>query len=178
MADVNEVLRRAELFKGLDESEYELFESIEKKQSVRAGEYLFMLGDDADRMHLVLTGQIELCFPLSIGGRIKDATTETLGPARALGWSALVKPYRFTLSARASEPSTVTAFTRSDLLRVFEDHPPIGCMFMSRIAELVGNRLAHVSALWARELQRMVSDPSNPLGLGSSSGTDAPQATE
>jgi CRP-like cAMP-binding protein len=101
---------------------------------------------------------VELTFPLSFGGAVREVSVESKTPGSVLGWSALVKPHRFTLSARAAEKSELATFSRTDLLRVFEADPRVGCVVMQHIAEVVGRRLLQVEALWARELQRVVTD--------------------
>ena len=115
---------------------------------------MFLLGDNADRLYLVVTGSVDLCFPIRLHGVVKDITVETAAAGKTLGWSALVKPYRFTLSARVAEPTEVMAFTRRELLEFFDAEPRIGFALLTRISELVGVRLLRVQALWVRELQR------------------------
>jgi CRP-like cAMP-binding protein len=145
------------LFAELDDLEIEHLETISKLRSLRAEEYLFLLGDSADRLYVVLSGKIKTCFPLSLNGVMQDVTVESKGPGDALGWSALVRPYRFTLSARAAGPCEVAGFPRQELLRVMEGDPRLGLDFNKRLAEVIGNRLLKMQALWGRELQRAVS---------------------
>lgn len=151
-----DALRRAELFEGLEEGGARRLLEIGRPRTLRKGEYLFLLGDSADRLFVVLSGSIDLCFPLTIGESVRDVCVETKAPGAALGWSALVKPYRFTLSARAADQAELVAFTRKDLDDLFAAEPALGCAFMRRIAELVGHRFLKVQALWARGLQRAV----------------------
>jgi CRP-like cAMP-binding protein len=151
-------LRRAAIFSELGEAEAEQLLAIARSRHCHKGECLFLLGDHADRLYVVLSGKVELTFPLSFGGVVQDVPVESKAPGSALGWSALVKPHRFTLSARAAETSELATFLRQDLLRVFEAHPHIGHAVMRHIAEVVGRRLLQVQALWARELQRAVTD--------------------
>jgi CRP-like cAMP-binding protein len=91
---------------------------------------------------------------MPLGGVVKDIPVEPAGPGKALGWSALVRPYRFTLSARATEPTEVVGFRRQDLLQIFEAAPREGNRFLTNLSELVGFRLLAFQALWVRELQR------------------------
>ena len=153
-----EELRRAAIFGELHDSEATRLLAVARPQQCHTGECLFLLGDHADRLYVVLTGRVELTFPLSFGGAMRDVPVESKTPGNALGWSALVKPHRFTLSARAAETSELAAFLRQDLLRVFEAEPHIGYAVTRHIAEVVGRRLLQVQALWARELQRAVTD--------------------
>jgi CRP/FNR family transcriptional regulator, cyclic AMP receptor protein len=151
-------LRRAAIFGELQDTEVARLLAVARSQQCHKGECLFLLGDHADRLYVVLTGKVELTFPLSFGGVVRDVPVESKTPGSALGWSALVKPHRFTLSARGVETSELATFPRQDLLRVFEAEPRIGYVVMRHIAEVIGRRLLQVQALWARELQRAVTD--------------------
>lgn len=151
-------LRKAAIFGELRDPEVERLLAVARPQRCHKGECLFLLGDHADRLYVVLSGRVELTFPLSFGDVVRDVPVESKAPGSALGWSALVKPHRFTLSARAAETSELAAFLRQDLQQVFEAEPRIGCLVMRHVAEVVGRRLLQVQALWARELQRAVTD--------------------
>ncbi len=151
-------LRRATIFGELEDTEVARLLAVARTQHCHKGECLFLLGDHADRLYIVLSGKMELTFPLSFGGDVRDVLVESKTPGSALGWSALVKPHRFTLSARAAETSELATFLRQDLLRVFEAEPRMGYIVMRHVAEVVGRRLLQVQALWARELQRAVTD--------------------
>ena len=151
-------LRRAAIFEELTDAEAARLVAIAHSRHGHKGECLFLLGDHADRLYVVLHGKVELTFPLSFGGVVRDMPVESKTSGSTFGWSALVKPHRFALSARAAEPSEVAVFGRQELLHVFAAEPRIGFVVMQRIAELVGRRLVQVQALWARELQRTVTE--------------------
>ena len=144
----------AELSQGLSSDELRSLEAIAIPKILCAGEYLFLIGDIADRLYVVAKGRVDLCFPISLGGVTKDISVESITPGQTLGWSALVEPYRFTLSARGAEASELVAFTRNDLLRCFDADARVGLLLLSRISKIVGIRLLKMQALWARELQR------------------------
>lgn len=152
------LLRSAAMFGELQDADAARLLAVARPQQCHKGECLFLLGDHADRLYVVLSGKVQLSFPLSFSGVVRDVPVESKMPGSALGWSALVKPHRFTLSARAEESSEVAAFLRQDLLGLFEREPRIGYVVMRHIAEVVGRRLLQVQALWARELQRVVTD--------------------
>jgi CRP/FNR family transcriptional regulator, cyclic AMP receptor protein len=147
-------LRQADLFEGLSEGTMQRLAVIGRVRSLRAGEYLFLLGDSAQHLCVVLKGQVELCFPISAGGVVRDISVETVGVDKTVGWSALVKPFRFTLSARAAEPVEVMAFARHDIEAMLDGEPGFARVVLGRISELIATRLAMFEALWARELQR------------------------
>lgn len=155
---MKEFLARSELFEGLDERVVARVADLARPRSLRAGEYLFLLGDDADRVFVVKSGRVDTCFPLKLRGTMKDVTVESKLPGASLGWSALVKPHRFTMSARAAEPSEVVYFLRRELLERLDEEPEIGIEFSRRVAEVIGGRLLKLQALWGRELQRSIEN--------------------
>lgn len=148
-----EQLQHAELVEGMSAGQIRQLAVLARPRALPAGEYLFLLGDTAQHLCVVVSGQIDLCFPIRISGVLRDITVESVGAGRTVGWSALVKPYRFTLSARATEPTELMAFSRHDLQRLFDSDQGLGCALLSRVSELVGVRLSSFQALWARELQ-------------------------
>ena len=105
-------LRRAAIFEELQNTEVERLLAVARQQHCHQGECLFLLGDHADKLYVVLSGKVELTFPLSFGSVVREVPVELKTPGSALGWSALVKPHRFTLSARAAETSELAAFLR------------------------------------------------------------------
>ena len=161
---MDRLLKQAELFEGLDDEGIRRVADIGRYKALRAGEYLFLLGEDAANFYVVIRGKVNLCFPMPLGGEVKDITVESVGEGQALGWSALVKPYRFTLSARATEPTDVVSFPRRSLMDLFDAEPRLGHLFFMRLSELIGVRLETFQALWARELQRLVERSSEGQG--------------
>jgi CRP-like cAMP-binding protein len=159
---MSDQLRHAELFEGLSVGTVGRLQAIGRARTLRMGEYLFLLGDSASYVCVVLKGRVELCFPISAGGVVRDIAVETVGAGKTVGWSALVKPYRFTLSARAAEPTEVMAFGRHDLEPMLDHEPGFGRIVLSRISEIVATRLAMFEALWARELQRTLETGRQP----------------
>lgn len=152
-----EILKRAEIFETLEEAQTTRLLAVARQHRLERGECLFLLGDHADRLYVVLSGRMELSFPLLFGSAVREVAVESKTPVSVLGWSALVKPFRFTLSARAVEPTELAGFPRNELQAVFESDPRIGYAFTRHVSEVVGRRLLQVQALWARELQRTVT---------------------
>ena len=163
---MEEVLRQVELFRDLGSAGLRRVLAIGKGQTLSAGQYLFLLGDNADELYVVLSGSLNLCLPIGLRGTVKDITVESVGAGQALGWSALVKPYRFTLSARATEPSEVVGFARNDLQQFFQAEPGIGYSVLTRVSEIMGIRLVTFQALWVRELQRAVESEAERTAEG------------
>lgn len=150
-------LRNSELFSGIEPAVQTHLVAIARRQALARGEYLFLLGDHADRLFVLLEGRMEVCCLLTLGGAVKDIAVETIEPGGTLGVSALVRPYRFTLSARAAEKSELASFARKELLDMLDSDPRVGFAFMRRLTEVLGRRFLTMQALWGRELQRSLS---------------------
>lgn len=153
-------LRETPLFEAMTDEQFARIGSIARIRRLAPAEYLFMLGDRADHVYVVARGRVEVCFPLALEGAVRDVSVESRERGKVFGWSALVRPYRFTLSARGAEPSEVVALPRQGLLEIFEEDPRVAYGFTRHISEVMGRRLVRMQALWARELQRALGgDP-------------------
>ncbi len=156
------LLDQGALFDGLDSDGRRRLSAIVRRRTLQPGEYLFLLGDDAGDFYVVVTGTVELCLPIRFRGVLKDVSVESVGAGQPLGWSALVRPYRFTLSARAREASEVACLARRDLQELFSADPGTGYGFFTKISEVIGIRLLTFQALWLRELQRAIEQEQRP----------------
>ena len=102
-----------EFLNGLSSAEAEQALSLGTRVIVPSGTSLFKLGDTADRLFLVERGRIKLTLPMWVRGREENIFVEERGPGQAVGWSALIPPYRFTLTATATlYEAEVTALPR------------------------------------------------------------------
>ncbi|MBI4615334.1 MAG: cyclic nucleotide-binding domain-containing protein [Planctomycetes bacterium] len=155
---MDDVIRASRVFAELEDDEAASLAGIAREQHLAGGGYLFLLGDAAEHLYIVAAGKVDLCLPLSFAGTIKDISLETVSPGEVMGWSALVKPYRYTMSARAVESARLVAFPRKDLMELFGTRSQMGYRFMRAVADMVGHRFLLVQALWIRQLQNAVSE--------------------
>jgi CRP-like cAMP-binding protein len=149
---------RHELLNGLSSAEAEQALSLGTRVIVPSGTSLFKLGDTADRLFLVERGRIKLTLPMRVRGREENILVEERGgPGQAVGWSALIPPYRFTLTATATlYEAEVTALPREALLKYFAANPVGGYKIAFNLAVVIGHRLQLFQTMWLREMQRTV----------------------
>lgn len=145
-----------ELLKGLSPAEVDQVLALGARIKVPNGGSLFRLGDPADRLFLTERGRIRLTLPMLVRNREEDILIEEKSPGEMVGWSAMVPPYRFTLSATAPLESEVIALPRESLCAYCERSPAVGYKIGLNLAILVGQRLQLVQAMWLREMQRTV----------------------
>jgi CRP/FNR family cyclic AMP-dependent transcriptional regulator len=137
-----ELLRRYPLF--ADQSPYTLEEisMISSEIEVDEGQWLFYEKGDASKFYIVVDGAISLTMYLYLNGDAQHiATMEPIGKGEILGWSALVKPYRYTLGARAAKKSRLIEIEAEPLRELLDDNPEYGYYLIKQVAEVIGERL-------------------------------------
>jgi CRP-like cAMP-binding protein len=147
----------SELLNGLSSAEAEQVLKLGTRIIVPAGTSLFQLGDPADRLFLVERGRIKLTLPMRVQGRDENVFVEERGPGQAVGWSAVIPPYRFTLTATAPVlDAVVIALAREALLQYFDANPASAYKVALNLAVVIGHRLQLFQTMWLREMQRTV----------------------
>ena len=146
----------SELLAGLNGAEADAILALGTPVRLSAGDVLFSLGEQAGAVYLVRSGRISLSLPMQIGGVTQDVFLEERLPGQALGWSALIPPYRFTLKAAAPLATDLLALPRARLLAHFEQRPQAGYLVALNIATIIGSRLQVVQAMWLRQMQQLV----------------------
>ncbi len=146
-----------ELLNGLSPVETEQVLELGTKLIVASGTSLFRLGDAADRLFLIERGRIRLTLPMQVRGREEDIFVEERSPGQTVGWSALIPPYRFTLTATAPLfEAKVIALPQAALRQYFATNPAAGHKIALNLAVVIGHRLQLFQTMWLREMQRTV----------------------
>ncbi|MBI4605240.1 MAG: cyclic nucleotide-binding domain-containing protein [Planctomycetes bacterium] len=153
-----QALHDSRLFADLTEMDMVQLDNIAEERRLTDGQCLFARGDEARELMVVLSGSVQLELPVSILGESRSVNFETKGRGEVVGWSALVPPYRFTLSARAKGGASVLAFPRTELASLFDSDPALGCRLMRNLAAIIGQRLHGFQSMWAREVQRSLDE--------------------
>lgn len=150
-------LRSSELLVDVSEEHARMVEGLAQERRCSEGDVVFRLGEEATNLYVIVSGNIDLTFPLRIMGEAKEVRFHTLDPGQAFAWSALVPPYKMTMSARSATDSLLLALPRQAMMDLFQREPALGLTMMSNVARVVALRLNEQQALWVREVQRNVS---------------------
>jgi CRP-like cAMP-binding protein len=145
-----------DLLRGLDPAVASEIAAMGRPMELPAGRVLFTLGETADAVFAIQRGRIALTLPMHVNGRDQDVLVEERVAGETVGWSALVPPHRFTLTATASIDSDAIAFPRTALFDRFAADPQVGLLLTRNIATVIGQRLQVLQAMWLREMQRVV----------------------
>jgi len=133
--------KNVEVFTGLDDdligSILDAFQELEYQH----GDRLFADGEPASHIWVVKEGQIDLRFDLPGRASSEESTISSLYDSMVFGWSGLVPPNRYTLSAYcASRRAKVMRISKQSLDRIFEKDPRTGYQFKLNLLKVVGRR--------------------------------------
>jgi CRP-like cAMP-binding protein len=145
-----------DLLQGLSADQAQAVLTMGKRLLVSSGAELFHLGDAAEALFVVQRGRVRLTLPMHVRGRDEEILVEERVPGQTVGWSALIPPYRFTLTATAPLETEVIALSREALRAHFAADPAVGQAISLNLAAVIGERLQLFQTMWLREMQRTV----------------------
>jgi NADP-reducing hydrogenase subunit HndB len=94
-------------------------------------------GENADRIWLVIDGQVDLRFDLPGRPTSEENTIFSITAHQTLGWSSFVPPCKYALSAySATKSCNILQINKDHLLECFEKDPRMGLKFMTNVAAI------------------------------------------
>ena len=136
-----EILRRYNLFAGMPLEAIKEIASYSTEITLESDTYLFQEGDPAEQLYLIISGGVDLQVTLN-DGSAEHADVEMIVPGEMLGWSALVEPFIFHLSAVTTTTTRVVEIDGDQLRAYLAQHPDWGYSIMQRVARIMGDRLS------------------------------------
>jgi len=146
----------ADLLRGLSAEDANRVLALGSRKVLSNGAELFHMGEDARALYVILRGHIKLTLPMQVRGQEGNVQVEERTAGQTVGWSALIPPCRFTLTATAAVDSEVLAIGHDALHGLFDEEPRIGAVVSLNLASVIGERLQVFQAMWVREMQRVV----------------------
>lgn len=129
---VLERLEEIEIFKDLTPDQRLAIGAGCEEKSFRGGERLFAEGEEAGHLWVLTDGEVDLRFDLPGRSSSPQNTILTIGRGQVLGWSSLVPPYEYKLSAYcAGDSCNVLRMEKPFLLELFKKDPAVGYRIVS-----------------------------------------------
>ena len=126
------------MFRGLESEELQLLTSCFQRESYQGETLIFKQGERAEKLHILLSGKVEIRFKPYDSEVI---TVASLRQGDVFGWSAALGRQDYTSDAFVTTPGNGLSI-RGDVLREFcESHPQIGIILLERLAEVISSRL-------------------------------------
>ncbi len=133
-------LKKVDIFKGLDQDQLIAVNKGGREKEYNYGDRLFAEGENADRIWLVVDGQVDLRFDLPGRPTSEENTVFSINSPRTLGWSSFVPPFKYALSAySATKSCKILQILKEHLLECFEKDPRMGLMFMTNVAAITSS---------------------------------------
>ncbi len=113
-----DLLRQFMFFKGFDEGDLKKLSVFASEESFKAGVQVYKKGNPAKKLYLVEEGKIVMVMESYMGTAKPpmQVTVDIITKGDAMGWSAVVEPYAYTLGARCIEDSKTIAFDAESTL--------------------------------------------------------------
>ena len=130
-------LEKVDIFKGLNKDQLNAVKKGGQEKQHLYGDRLFAEGENADRIWLVIDGQVDLRFDLPGRPTSEENTVFSISSPQTLGWSSFVPPFKYALSAySATKSCKILQINKEYLLECFEKDPRMGLMFMTNVAAI------------------------------------------
>lgn len=168
--NVIELLRRAPVYRVLDEGDRAHLAEVADVRLYESGDAIFREGDAPRHFYTIVRGRVKI-FKLTPTG--KDVILEIFGAGDPFGAVAVFKERPFPATAEALEDTVCIVIPRNDFFRLLERHPSLvrGLLLgltqrlvelTNRIAELAGGRVeprfARLFLKLARDMGREEDD--------------------
>lgn len=146
-----EILKRCEVFLGLDDSELQKLVDLPscREEAYEAQEIIFKEGEEARHVYVLEEGQVILTVKMPTGPPKppKQTVVRTITKGGTFGWSALVPPHVLTMSAICKEPSKVVAISGKELQTLFDKDYRLGYEVMNSLLRVIGSRVRNIEQL-------------------------------
>jgi CRP/FNR family transcriptional regulator, dissimilatory nitrate respiration regulator len=129
--DVASVLRHAGLFQDLEEKYLLEFASRARRRSLDAGQTLFLAGDRADGLYVVLEGRIKV-FKMSPKGR--EQMLMIMGTGETVGEVAVLSGETYPAGAEALEASEALYIPRQVFLDLLSREPEVAMRLLAALS--------------------------------------------
>ncbi|MFP3854683.1 MAG: Crp/Fnr family transcriptional regulator [Anaerolineales bacterium] len=127
------------LFQGLPKKDVKRFAALADIMDIGEGEYLFGQGEPADRLFVMLEGEVEIRYNPGDGGALTVTSLERGG---VFGWSAVLGRAAYTSGAICTIPGKAISVKGDRFREMCEQHPNTGVLIIERLADVIAGRLS------------------------------------
>jgi len=150
---IEETLKRAEVFLELEDDDLDRITALPSCREVtyQANEAIFRAGDEAKYLYVLQEGQVDLVMevPSNAAAATPQVVINTIRKGGFFGWSALVKPHSYVMSAICQKPSRIVVISGTELTQLFEKDNRIGYKVMRSLSQIIGTRLRYLEQVLA-----------------------------
>ena len=154
------LVQENDLFGTCTEEELSALMSEFHTVQAEANAVLFTEGHVASHLYIVTDGGVALQRTIRppLDTRPRRVTVVECEPGDAFGWSALVDPFIYTLSAVTWKPSTLLSIEAGVLRHTLNSYPALGYKVMQALSALISRRLRQTADALITVLGEPMSD--------------------
>ncbi len=135
------VIRALDSFAELDDEQLHTFCDAGRVQQYETDELIVSQGEAADRLFIVLSGQVRL--------EVQGQPNSELGPGALFGELSFVADTAYTANYRCLETTALLVLTVKELKNFLGKDPVLHVFFYRQLAKRVENRIRHLAGLSA-----------------------------
>ena len=133
-------IEKVDVFSELNDDQLSAVQGCSETADFKRGDNLFKAGDEPDYFWVVIEGQVDLTWESSDPEPSGESISQ-LGPGMPFGWSSLVPPNRYRLSAvGATRSGQVMKVDAAKLRALFENDADLGYKVMSKVLAVISTR--------------------------------------
>ena len=138
METIEKIIAGHAFWQGIAPEFVPLLARCARRERYGVGDLVFQERQEASHLYLLHTGQVALETFVPGAG---VTTLQVLNAGEALGWSWLFPPHRWQYTARSLDATEIVAFGAADLRAQAEANPAFGKDLVSRMAQILLQRL-------------------------------------
>jgi CRP-like cAMP-binding protein len=146
--DPHRWLRKLHLFANLTRDELARLAPLVDVHDYRRGEFVFHMGEEAERLYLLVRGSIRISRTTPAGD---ERLLELYKPGDVFGWLYVSPSDRWTAAAEALSSTTVLVVGQGVFMRLVQASPTLALNFVNDLIEQHRRMLVRVEALAQHE---------------------------
>ena len=133
-----EVLKRCPFVRDLDDEQLDIMAEKCYPEVFEVGENLVKQGRTQEKIYIIEDGLVGIYLEL---GPMNQRQLQSASNFEAVGWSAMIPPYRAQTTVKAIETTKVLTFNGKELIDLCETNPEIGYRVHRALAAMIATRL-------------------------------------
>ncbi len=158
-----QALQRCQVFSTLDDVALDAVAASLIEKELEAGTTIFREGDPAVELLILQEGKVALQMAASPAEALpsRRITVDVIGANEIVGWSAVVEPFRYTLSGVCLQDTRALSISSSKLRWLMDDNRAIGFEILTGLSRVIATRLSDTRQVLVSE--RLPIAPASPL---------------
>jgi CRP/FNR family transcriptional regulator, cyclic AMP receptor protein len=146
-------LKEFAFFKDFSDDQLKKLAVLAREEMYQAATQMYSSGDEARCLYLVQSGKVALFMNnyMGPGKPPMQVTVDIITKGESMGWSAVVEPFLYTLSARCLDDTKFIAFDSFKLRELMDEDCALGFKIMHSIAKVISSRLTHTRIILVGE---------------------------